>query len=838
MKKNLRNVQLLILLLLSFPFCAMSQCGVSPTINVLPGTPTGDLRLDASQSVLWANWTVYNWEWTVNGTVQSNLVTTNNMVLPYVYSEVCIKAWATDTVTGDSCITKHCNIFQSTDLSPYIMLDVDSSGPLTVDFVASIIGGNGFPSSAYSIDFGDGNSVLSNTATHTYSAPGDYTAVAYISGWPVPTTRKVHVDNGIPNMQISNATVYTYCDSIITNISTNPPFFSSTAELIYDAWQWYPSDGINETYAYQVPGQSYVRFTLSDGYGDDLEYYYPVWLSECARVPDTATGTVWYDADADGIYDSTEVPLENKKIEALFCYYTTTDSSGFYSILLPRVQIPITLDSVSSNAITFPASSSYTAFVNAGPIHSNWNFGVADITVTIGGYTYLDYNQDSIYNPPGDVAFKNVSIKAYNSITGKDYYSSSDNYGYYNFALPAGNYTIKATSYGLDSAYVTPDSIQVNTTGGNYSGKNFGFYSSLAGGNLNIVLGSSGHPRPGFNYTLNATVRNSGIDTAQGAVVITYPAGLVFNGTTFPAGAVHNIANHTFTWTTGIVTPTAVKYFSAGFIVPAATDLGTVLNSSCIVTTDAGYIDHNLTDNNDSYTDIVIGSFDPNDKLVTPSGIGSTGAVHHDQRLYYRINFQNTGTASAINVIVQDVIDSNLDMNTFRMERASALYKLVTNGRTITWKFFNINLPDSNTNEPASHGFVEFSIVPMQGLPDGTPVNNSADIYFDFNSPVTTNTVTNTLQTSIAGINNIESNEKLIVMPNPFSDNLNVQLTGYEGKLTVTLYDVTGRSIAKVYDGRYVKGQKIMYNTKQFSEGVYFIKAQYGKNTFMQKLVK
>lgn len=48
-------------------------------------------------------------------------------------------------------------------------------------------------------------------------------------------------------------------------------------------------------------------------------------------------------------------------------------------------------------------------------------------------------------------------------------------------------------------------------------------------------------------------------------------------------------------------------------------------------------------------------------------------------------------------------------------------------------------MPDSNINEAASHGFVNFSIAQKPNLPLLTQINNKADIYFDFNSPVGTN---------------------------------------------------------------------------------------------------
>jgi hypothetical protein len=52
--------------------------------------------------------------------------------------------------------------------------------------------------------------------------------------------------------------------------------------------------------------------------------------------------------------------------------------------------------------------------------------------------------------------------------------------------------------------------------------------------------------------------------------------------------------------------------------------------------------------------------------------------------------------------------------------------------------FPNILLPDSNINEPRSHGFVGFRIRPHLPLLPGDEITNIANIYFDFNPPVIT----------------------------------------------------------------------------------------------------
>jgi hypothetical protein len=140
----------------------------------------------------------------------------------------------------------------------------------------------------------------------------------------------------------------------------------------------------------------------------------------------------------------------------------------------------------------------------------------------------------------------------------------------------------------------------------------------------------------------------------------------------------------------------------------------------------------------------VVSSFDPNIKEVYPSG-----ETHpNTESLVYTIHFQNTGTASAINIVVIDTLDAlHLDLSSIQLIGYS--YKptvQILDGGIAKFTFANINLPDSNANEPASHGYAQFRIKLKKNLPLGTTIHNTAYIYFDFNSPVVTNTTTNILK--------------------------------------------------------------------------------------------
>ncbi|WP_378410102.1 DUF7619 domain-containing protein [Rhodocytophaga aerolata] len=143
----------------------------------------------------------------------------------------------------------------------------------------------------------------------------------------------------------------------------------------------------------------------------------------------------------------------------------------------------------------------------------------------------------------------------------------------------------------------------------------------------------------------------------------------------------------------------------------------------------------------------ILDSYDPNDKAVTPEGVGPEKIVRKETPLEYLIRFQNTGTDIAYKVVVVDTLDATLDIASLDIGASSHPFTYSITGMgapVLTWTFNNINLPDSTSNEPASHGYLRFRIRPKKDTPDGVKITNSAAIYFDYNSPVITNTVLST----------------------------------------------------------------------------------------------
>jgi len=162
----------------------------------------------------------------------------------------------------------------------------------------------------------------------------------------------------------------------------------------------------------------------------------------------------------------------------------------------------------------------------------------------------------------------------------------------------------------------------------------------------------------------------------------------------------------------------------------------------------------------DSFGCVASCSYDPNDKNVSPVGDGPQHNTPPNTLLTYTINFQNTGNDTAFNVIVVDTLDPDLDWSTFRV--ISSIHSVNTqmdaNG-VVKFTFENIQLPDSNVDEPGSHGTVVYQIMTDSLLPDPTEITNTAYIYFDYNAPVITNTTLSTITVSGLPVASFSAND-------------------------------------------------------------------------------
>ncbi|MES2622329.1 MAG: LamG-like jellyroll fold domain-containing protein [Bacteroidota bacterium] len=442
-----------------------------------------------------------------------------------------------------------------------------------------------------------------------------------------------------------------------------------------------------------------------------------------------------------------------------------------------------------------------------------------DSFVQITGRLYFDANQNQTYDA-GEQPVRNQIVNV-----GSNYLALTNTTGNYTAYTTPGTYTITPSLTGDIAAFpYSPDSIVVNadSSGVTYPGNDFGLIApaNFCQGSLSIVAFTP-PARPGFTNRANVRFVNAFSATAVSQTIrFNYPPQQQYVSAT-PTPTSIDTLNHTLVWDitnvgSGTLWQAMVTLYSAPTVaIGSIFEMSALVSNSTCASLDSLQISEQL---------IVVGSFDPNDKAVSPVGVGPTGRILPSTPLLsYTIRFQNTGTYLAENVNVIDTISALLDISTLRVLAASHGYEVLINGREVTFRFSQIMLPDSNANEPMSHGFIKYSIEPTSGFVQNSVIENRADIYFDFNEPILTNTTQSTADISI-GILKAEVNEiGFSIYPNPLSSG-NWQLVTDEemtGK-QLRIFDAAGRN---VYTSR-ITGRQTEIDASALQQGVYILRIE------------
>ncbi len=201
----------------------------------------------------------------------------------------------------------------------------------------------------------------------------------------------------------------------------------------------------------------------------------------------------------------------------------------------------------------------------------------------------------------------------------------------------------------------------------------------------------------------------------------------------------------------------------------------------------------------DSIQSVIRCSYDPNDKAVTPAGVGNEHYTLKNSMLKYLIRFENTGNDTAYNIDVHDTLNANFDYNSFEVLGASHKVYTELNPATglVVFHFKSIYLPDSTTDKKGAQGYVRFMIKPKVNVAEQTQVCNTAYIYFDENKPVITNTVcnllVNTLPNLVTDIVEIENRLESPLYPNPANEWISIP----ENAESSTVYNAWGIEVLK-----------------------------------------
>ncbi len=541
---------------------------------------------------------------------------------------------------------------------------------------------------------------------------------------------------------------------------------------------------------------------------------------------DTICGVVFEDLNGNGVQDNNESGFVGGHIY-IGNYSAFVDSFGHYWAVVPAGTYTVWYCAPQGYTFTIPVNSpnpngtlancaSYTVTTTGGSL-CGFNFGIVNNNATICGTVYFDADNDHTQDV-GENGIPNVHV--YVSGNGATYHAYTDQNGDYCVLVPAGTYTATIGSNTIGGT-VTPTSISVTvTTGGVFGNNDFGIYTPPGSCNLSIDITPHTTITAGFPAWYDIEVCNMGGNIASGTVNMFYDASLTFSNSS-PAQTSHNASTHTLTWALTNLLPGQCEYYWVDFDANTNITIGQFAFTLANVITN-GCQDINMANNVDTIHQNVTGSWDPNNKLAYVTNyepnpaFQTVSSQNGDQRIEYVVNFQNTGTAPAVNVVVEDLISSDLDINSFELLGASHPMTATLNGNHINFKFSSIMLPDSTSDEPNSHGFVRFAINAVNGLPGGHVISDDAAIYFDYNAPVITNDAAVTMLDA-SGIEETGSVTTVVVAPNPMSSYTIFKVSGASNGFKLRIHDMTGRMVSDEISN----SNTLMFEKHNLSTGVY-----------------
>ena len=457
-------------------------------------------------------------------------------------------------------------------------------------------------------------------------------------------------------------------------------------------------------------------------------------------------------------------------------------------------------------------------------VNSYCSFTPGGTFYEISGNTKLDLNNNGC--DVSDVNYPNLIF----SITDGTNTGSliANQTGSYYIPVSAGNHTITPNLENPSYFNVSPTDFTVEfPTQTSPFTQDFCVTANGVKHDVEVVLIPTVPARPGFEATYKLVYHNKGNQIENGAVSLTFDdARLDY----VSANPVYNSSvMNSFTWNYIHLQPFETREVEITFNVNSpmespAVNNGDILNYTATITT--SNTDETPTDNTFTLDQTVVGSYDPNDKTclqgttITQSEVG--------KYVHYVIRFENTGTFPAEKIVVKDMIDlTKFDIATLVPLKGSHEFYTRIKDNKVEFIFENINL---DFNDATNDGYVAFKIKTKPTLVVGNTFTNNANIYFDYNFPITTNTYTTTV--AALSTQDFDFGNYFSVYPNPAKDVLNIQTKQDLSVNSVEIYNQLGQIVLAVTNAVNT------VDVANLASGTYFVKVNTDKGSANMKFVK
>ncbi|MBU0488931.1 MAG: T9SS type A sorting domain-containing protein [Bacteroidetes bacterium] len=455
----------------------------------------------------------------------------------------------------------------------------------------------------------------------------------------------------------------------------------------------------------------------------------------------------------------------------------------------------------------------------------------------VSGRVFHDLNNNQSFDS-GDIPLQHVIISSGN---GYDF-DITDSAGFYTVLADTGNATVEL---GYMSPYITYTPSQYthhfNGVGQSETGYDFSLYAQAMNPDAEISLYldgcfySWGWPQPGFPHTINISISNQGTSILDGNVKLIFDTVLTVAGTSEIPFAE---TDSTLGWNYFSLQPGEMRSIKASFNVPANFTPGNTLRYQGMIST--SQTDINPGNNTNIYFLHVWNSNDPNDIHVNRTEM-TPAEVSARSELVYRIRFQNTGTAPARFIRILDTIPENVQPGSIRIldYSHSMTWDILPHG-VLEFFFDSIMLPDSTADEPNSHGYVVYAVQPDTTLQLLDEIHNTAYIYFDYNTPVITNTAITYIKDTVNNVKPLEIPETgFSLYPNPAGDMVYVNFDlESDDQISISLIDVTGRKTSVLHNSKMTAGMhNVPLRLPENLHGVYIVEMRSNRGAMCKRLI-
>ncbi len=376
-------------------------------------------------------------------------------------------------------------------------------------------------------------------------------------------------------------------------------------------------------------------------------------------------------------------------------------------------------------------------------------------------YYYMDDNQNGVQDSnEADV----LSGEKYIVLSPKEDYFALDGSRREVYVLQNKKYNFEDIHPNLDITNL-PNNISFNEGDGTIR-LDLGLFAVNATTSARTDLTSGAIERCNFVVPFQITIKNTGTDPYNGTVGISFDPLMELIGTNLETSLV---SDDFVSWDIDIENHGQELTINLLMKMPEEEYTGELF---CIMPLFDG-----SEKSNDEYCFVLRCAIDPNDKHGTPFR-GNRNLTLFDEEIKYTIRFENLGNDTAFNIRVEDQLSEFVDINTYRFIQSShdVTRQFVDINNKVIFDFKNIELPSAEQDSVANKGFVQFAIQSKIVISEGTMLENTAEIFFDFNDAIVTNTTEHTLVSSLGttSIPNTISDLDISIFPNPMDDKINL----------------------------------------------------------------